>query len=48
MKLDINYVLNGQFIAKTVYLRSLDTVLARAEKAGAWAITVTPVTYAKH
>ena len=42
MKIDINYVLRGQFVAKTVYLRSLDRVLAAAEKAGAVAITVTP------
>jgi len=41
MKVEINYVLRGRFVAKTILLRSLDRVLAAAEAAGAEAITVT-------
>lgn len=41
MKLDISYVLKGQYVNKIVLLRSLDKVLTTIEKAGASAITVT-------
>lgn len=44
MKIEINYVLRGKFVTKTILLRSLDRMLAKIEGAGAEAITVTRVT----
>jgi hypothetical protein len=41
MKLDISYVLKGQYFTKTIQMRSLNKVLTTIEKAGASAITVT-------
>lgn len=44
MKVDVSYVLNGNFVAKTVALRSLDRVIANAEQAGAVALSVSKPT----
>jgi hypothetical protein len=47
MKVDISYVLQGRYVAKTVLLRSLDRVLAAAEKSGAAAIRLITILNAR-
>ena len=43
MKVEVSYILNGKFVNRIVSLRSLDRVVANAERNGAEALTATLV-----